>query len=86
MSEAEQVNDLAVCRQCRNRVELREVKKYPGNLPLVLTGLGVLGILCFIGAFMGIALILAGLYMRAARESVYYCPNCRYSFKAVGNR
>ena len=86
MSEAEQVNDREVCPQCGARIELRQIKKYPGNMPLMLTGLGVLGILFFVGALVGIALILGGIYMLTARETVRYCPSCRYCYRKLAGR
>ena len=83
MNEAKKVNDSAGCPQCRTRMKLLQVKKYQGKLPLTLVGSGVLSCLFFVGALVGIPLILGGIYMASAQDIVKYCPNCGYHFKVL---
>ena len=83
MNETKQCNDSTDCPQCQTPMGLLQVKKYPLKLPLWLVCLGVLGCLFLAGALVGIPMILGGIYMATAQETVKCCPNCRYHFKVL---
>ncbi len=69
------------CRHCSTEMKLLKVKKYPGHWPAVVVAVGVLCSLFITGAVIGIPMILAGLYMATARETIRHCPDCGHYFK-----
>jgi hypothetical protein len=78
MSEAKQKKSSMNCRQCQGDMEFLTVKKHSGKWPV---GLIVAGLLCFFflgGPFLGIPLLLLGIYMQTAEVSINYCDQCGY--------
>ncbi|MFH1491277.1 MAG: LITAF-like zinc ribbon domain-containing protein [Pseudomonadota bacterium] len=73
--------DTAACTHCNTRMELLHVKKYPGRWPAVLVMAGVFCCLFLIGALVGIPMLLLGIYMATAKETISRCPNCGHYFK-----
>ncbi len=78
---AEKIKDAAACLHCQTRMELLKVKKYPGRWPAVLVVTGVLCSLFLIGALVGIPMLLLGIYMATAYETISNCPNCGHYYK-----
>jgi hypothetical protein len=78
--------DPMICSQCQTPMETASIKKYPGNWPTVLICLGIFFTFFFIGAVLGIPMILLGIYMSLAKESVCHCPNCGNYFRILLRR
>jgi hypothetical protein len=81
MNVAEKIRDAVDCRNCHSPMELRRTKKYPGKWSLVLVVSGVFCCLFFIGVLVGIPMLLLGIYMATARQTISHCPNCGHYFK-----
>ncbi|MBW1942814.1 MAG: LITAF-like zinc ribbon domain-containing protein [Deltaproteobacteria bacterium] len=81
MKLEEEIIDSVECRECHSRMELLRVKKHPGRWPLVLMISGVACCLFFVGALIGIPLLLLGIYTATAKETMRHCPNCGHYFK-----
>jgi hypothetical protein len=81
MSVAERSGGAIDCRHCRSPMEIIKTKKYPGRWPLVLVISGVFFTLFFIGALVGIPMLMLGIYMATAKKTISLCPNCGYFFK-----
>ena len=81
MKVAEKIRDSVDCRQCHAPMEVLRVKKHPGRWPSVLMVSGVLCCLFFVGALVGIPLLLLGIYMAMAKETISHCPSCGHYFK-----
>jgi hypothetical protein len=81
MNVAERIRDAMGCRQCQGPMEIIKTKKYPGRWPLVLMVSGVFCSLFFVGVLIGIPMLLAGIYMATAKETISHCPNCGHYFK-----
>jgi len=62
-------------------MELLKVKKYPGRWPAVLVVTGVFCCLLLVGALVGIPMLLLGIYMATAHETISHCPNCGHYYK-----
>jgi hypothetical protein len=62
-------------------MEVLKIKKYPGRWPAVLVVAGVFCCLFFIGALVGIPMLLLGIYMATAEENVNRCPNCGHYYR-----
>ena len=77
----EDIRDAVDCLHCHTRMELLKKKKYPGRWPIVLMVAGVFCSLFFIGALLGIPMLLLGIYMAMVQETVSHCPNCGHYFK-----
>ena len=71
------------CRYCEGEIQVVTVKRYPGNWPWILVGLGVVFSLFIVGATLGIPLVLLGIYMATATMTVNRCRKCGYYFKVV---
>jgi len=84
MKAAQKIRDSVECSHCHNRMELLRIKKYTGRYPLVLVILGVFCSLFFFGALVGIPILLSGIYMAKARETISHCSNCGHYFKVFG--
>ena len=69
------------CHHCHTEMKLIKVKKYPGYWPAVIVVTGVLCSLLLTGALIGIPLILIGLYMATAQETIRHCQGCGHYFK-----
>lgn len=69
------------CRQCGANMELLTAKKYTGNWPAGLMGIGVLCTLLIGGPLLGIPLLLLGVYQYTAKHTISYCSACGYHFK-----
>lgn len=80
----EETKASVVCRHCKNRMEPIRRKKYSKRLSAGLVLGGVLCCLFFIGALIGIPMLLAGIYMAVAEETVNYCSDCGYYYKVWG--
>ncbi len=68
------------CRQCDSRMELVNVKKFAGRWPMALIIAGVFCCLFFIGALVGIPLLIGGIYMATAKVNINRCPECGYYY------
>ena len=77
----EESRDTVACTHCQTRMELSHVKKYPGRWPAVLIAAGVFCCLFLIGALVGIPMLLLGIYMATAKETISRCPDCGHYFK-----
>ena len=73
--------DTGACVNCRTRMERFIVRVYPGRWPTVLMVGGVFCCLFLIGALVGIPMLLLGIYMATARETISRCPNCGQYFR-----
>ena len=73
--------DTVVCTHCRTRMDVLHVKKYPERWPAILVVAGVFCCLFFIGAVVGIPMLLLGIYMATAKETISRCPKCGHYFK-----
>lgn len=71
------------CRHCGSEMHLVTVKKYPGNWPWILIGLGILFSLFIVGAAVGIPMLLLGIYMATAMMTANQCQKCGYYFKVL---
>ncbi len=78
---SKETRDGKLCRQCSTEMKLLKVKKYPGHWPAIVVAVGVLCSFLITGALIGIPMILVGIYMATARETIRYCPDCRHYFK-----
>jgi len=83
MSEAKKVKNSVDCRHCHSQMEVIKVKKYSGKWPLILVVTGVFCCLFFVGAIIGIPMLLLGIYLVTAEETISYCPNCGNYFKVL---
>ncbi len=81
MTAAEKIRRSVGCSQCHAAMEVVSVKKHPGRWPIALVVLGVLCCLFFVGALVGLPLLLVGIYMAMAKETISHCPNCGHYFK-----
>ena len=77
----EDINGTASCLHCHTPMELLKVKKYSGRWPAVLVVTGVFCCLFLIGALIGIPILLIGIYMATAQETISRCPNCGHYFR-----
>ncbi|MBF0482955.1 MAG: hypothetical protein HQK81_14460 [Desulfovibrionaceae bacterium] len=71
----------ADCKQCSAPMDIIKAKKYESKWAAWLIGAGVL-LSIFGGIFIGPFLILGGVYMAVAQETITCCPKCGYYFKA----
>lgn len=62
-------------------MELLISKKHAGNWPIALILLGVFCTLFLGGAILGIPLLLLGIYLYTAKDTISYCSGCGYHFK-----
>lgn len=69
------------CTQCHTGMDVLRVKKYPGRWPALLVVAGVFCCLFLIGAVVGIPMLLLGIYMATAKETISRCPECGHYFK-----
>ena len=83
MKVGEKITDSVECRECHTQMELLRVKKHPGRWPPVLMISGVVCCLFFVGALIGIPMLLLGIYMATAKETMSHCPNCGHYFKVL---
>ncbi len=78
---SEQVKTAITCRHCQHQMERVCRKKYSKRWATVLVVSGVLCCLFIVGALVGIPLLLAGIYMATAEETINHCPSCGHYFK-----
>jgi len=71
----------ANCKQCSTAMDIIKVRKYKNKWAVWLIGAGVL-LSIFGGIFIGPLLMLGGVYMAVAQETITCCPKCGYYFKA----
>ncbi|MBF0226378.1 MAG: hypothetical protein HQK76_13065 [Desulfobacterales bacterium] len=71
------------CKQCQEEMDILKIKKYDGNTPLVLLIGGIFFLLFLGGPFLGIPMILGGIYMLTSKITISYCPNCGNYFKVL---
>jgi hypothetical protein len=83
MNEEKKVKSSVDCRHCNSRMEVIKVKKYSGKWPLALVVTGVFCCLFFVGAIIGVPMLLLGIYLVTAEETISYCPNCGNYFKVL---
>lgn len=81
MNQRDQMADSVMCRECQTDMEVLRIKRYPGRWPTVLILLGAFCCLFFVGAVIGLPMLLLGIYMATAKENVSYCPTCGHYFK-----
>ncbi|HIJ76082.1 MAG TPA: hypothetical protein HPP81_05140 [Deltaproteobacteria bacterium] len=77
------MEDSVKCRHCGSEMRVVTVKKYPGNWPWLLIGLGVVFSLFIVGATVGLPMLLLGAYMATATMTVNQCTRCGYYFKVL---
>lgn len=77
----EETRDRVACTHCHSLMEVLRVKKYPGGSPTVLMVGGGFCCLFFIGAVVGIPMLILGIYMATAKETISRCPKCGHYFK-----
>ena len=73
--------DTLVCTQCHTPMDVLHVKKYPGRWPVILIIAGAVSCVFLIGAVLGIPMLLLGIYMATAKETISRCPKCGHYFK-----
>lgn len=71
------------CRQCGGEMEKTTVGKFPGNMPWVLMGLGFFLSIFIFGPLVGLLVLLAGIYMVTAKETVIRCEDCGYYYRVL---
>lgn len=81
MRAAEKIRDSVECRHCQSQMEVLKIKKHSGKWPYVLVVTGVLCSLFFTGILVGIPMLLLGIYMATAEETISHCPNCGHYFQ-----
>lgn len=86
MTMAENTNDGVACRHCRTPMELLKVKKFPGGWPILLIVAGVFCSLFFVGVIIGIPMMLLGIYMAMAGETINHCSNCGNYYRVLINK
>jgi len=70
----------AHCRHCQTPMDVIRVKSYSGKWAIWAIAAGV--ILSLVGGLLfGLLLLVAGVYMAVADETISSCPNCGYYFK-----
>lgn len=69
------------CRHCGMKMGLQRIKKHPGAWPYVIGGLGLFLTLFMAGPFIGIPMILIGIYMGQSRLTIRLCPECGYYYE-----
>jgi hypothetical protein len=68
------------CRHCQAKMVVSDVKRYTGKWPLAVGGVGVAT--CLVGGVLiGIPLLLGGIYMSTARQTICHCPECGFHYK-----
>jgi len=83
MTDTQKNRDAVDCRHCQTQMEIRKVRKYPGKWPIALMITGVLCCLFIVGVVVGLPLLLLGIYMFIADETISYCPSCGHFFKVL---
>jgi hypothetical protein len=73
------------CQHCQDRMVVEEVRKHPGSWPKVLCGLGLLFSMFMVGPIVGIPMLLIGIYMYQAKETICLCPSCGYHYQVFTN-
>lgn len=73
--------DTVACTQCRTRMDVLHVRKYPGRWPTVLMVAGAVSCVFFVGALVGVPVLLLGIYTATAKETISRCPKCGHYFK-----
>lgn len=82
MVENEHINSSSVaCAQCGEEMVGIKAKKFPGKLPYVILGLGFFFSLFVGGLLIGLPVVLGGVYMLMARDTLNLCRTCGYYFK-----
>ncbi len=76
-------NDAVQCRQCQTPMILVKIRKNVGIWPYIFVGMGIIFTLFFVGAILGIPMIILGLYMLTTTPIVSRCPSCGYYFETI---
>ncbi|MBF0396284.1 MAG: LITAF-like zinc ribbon domain-containing protein [Desulfobacterales bacterium] len=71
------------CKECQQEMDIVNVKKYDGKTPIVLLIGGIFCLLFLGGPFLGVPMILGGVYMLTSKITISYCPNCGNYFKVL---
>ena len=71
----------ANCQHCGMKMRLQRIKKYPGAWPYVIGGLGLFLTFFMVGSFLGIPMILVGVYMSQSSQTIRLCPECGYYYE-----
>jgi len=78
---AEETDASVVCRHCKSPMEPIRRKKYSKRWAVGLVLGGVFCCLFFIGALVGIPMLLVGIYMAMAEETINHCSSCGYYYE-----
>lgn len=68
------------CHQCGAPMDVLRVRKYEGQWPYWCIGGGIL-MSFFGGFFIGVLVLLWGVYAASAKQAITCCPKCGYYFK-----
>ena len=84
MTDQEEVELGAVeCRHCKTPMEVVRARKYSKKTSIVLMAGGLFCSLFFIGALIGVPILVAGIYMFMAQDTISHCPGCGFYFKVL---
>ncbi|MBF0245180.1 MAG: hypothetical protein HQL31_07885 [Planctomycetes bacterium] len=71
------------CHLCGGEMKARTGRKHSKGFGLTLSLLGVFCILFWIGAILGIPLLLIGLYITFAKRDLWVCSGCHSAIERV---
>ncbi|KPA16224.1 hypothetical protein MHK_003562 [Candidatus Magnetomorum sp. HK-1] len=83
MTSDNQLRQSVICKYCQDEMELITVKTFPGNWPLITMIIGFVFCFLVVGPFVGIPLLLVGIYMFLAENIIHYCPSCGHFYKVL---
>ncbi|MBF0451849.1 MAG: LITAF-like zinc ribbon domain-containing protein [Candidatus Magnetomorum sp.] len=64
------------CQYCADDMEIMQVKKFSGKWPITLIVAGLFCTLFFVGPLIGLPMLLIGIYMATAEDTIRFCPSC----------
>ncbi len=80
MKEAGEKNTME-CIQCKTRIKTITVRKYNGSWPIVISVAGTLFFFLLGGFFLGIPVLILGIYLLTAKRTLNLCPECGYFYE-----
>lgn len=72
-----------ICTLCNGEMQQYTGPRYSRRLGLFLIVCGILAILFWIGAVLGIPLLIIGLYMYSAKRQLWVCRECNTAIERI---